>query len=155
MLPLAFSVLIGLQFVVVVFHDLLDIPGWTHGRQVKATVGPAKFWMGMLVNAVFPGLAAGFAVWFFNRPKPGYVTSYWLLYCAVTVASAIAMWWIPYFFGCGEKTKRDYARMYAGTRHVLPPRGNNPRPNLLHLYFHGLFLTTLVLSLALWLEGAR
>jgi hypothetical protein len=155
MLQLAFSVLLGLQFLLVVFHDMLDIPGWTHGSQVKATVGGRKFWIGTLINAIFPGLAVGFAVWFFNRPKPGYVVDYWVIYCAVTVGSAIAMWWIPYFFGCDEKTKLEYARMYAGTRHLLPPRGENPRPNLLHLYFHSLFVVTLALAVALRFQSAK
>ncbi len=72
-----------------------------------------------------------------------------MIYCAVTVISAIAAWWIPYFRGADEKTKKLYADMYAGTRNILPPRGDNPRPNLLHLYFHALFLITLVLATAL------
>jgi len=39
--------------------------------------------------------------------------------------------------------------MYAGTRNVLPARGDNPRPNVLHLYFHALFLINLALAIAL------
>jgi hypothetical protein len=39
--------------------------------------------------------------------------------------------------------------MYAGTRQVLPPRGDNPRPNLLHLCFHALFVVTFLLALVL------
>ena len=31
-----FTVLLVLQFAVVVVHDWLDIPGWTHGAQVQA-----------------------------------------------------------------------------------------------------------------------
>lgn len=73
-----------------------------------------------------------------------------MIYCAVTVASAVAMWYVPYFFGTTEGRKRDYARMYAGTRQVLPARGDNPRPNLLHLWFHALFVINLVLALVLW-----
>ncbi len=44
--------------------------------------------------------------------------------------------------------------MYVGTRQVLPPRGGNPWPNLLHLYFHALFLINLALAAVLWF-GAR
>jgi hypothetical protein len=84
---------------------------------------------------------------FWNRPEPGFVTSYWVLYCAVTLLSAIFMWYIPYFLGANEKTRLDYLRMYAGTRQVLPPRGSNPRPNLLHLCFHVLFVVNFCLSL--------
>ena len=138
-----------MQFAVVSFHDLVDIPGWTHGSQVQSVVGRRKLWLATLANALFPGLAVGFALYFWNRPRPGFVGTYWIVYCAVTVASAIAMWYIPYFFGASEKQKREYRRMYEGTRQVLPPRGDNPRPNLLHLCLHALFLMNLALVLAL------
>lgn len=153
MLQLTFAFLITVQFLLIVFHDMVDIPGWAHGAQVRRAIGRTKFWVATLINAIFPGLAVGFAFWFLNRPKPGFVTQYWVIYCAITLGSAITMWWIPYFFGTNEKTKREYAEMYKGTRQVLPPRGDNPRPNLLHLYFHALFVTTLVLATAIWIRG--
>jgi hypothetical protein len=52
-----FTFFITLQFFVVVLHDLVDIPGWTHGSQVKSVVGPRTFWLGTLINAIFPGVA--------------------------------------------------------------------------------------------------
>ena len=64
------------------------------------------------------------------------------------------MWWVPYFFGTKEATRRLYATMYAGTIQVLPARGDNPRPNLLHLFFHALFALNLVLALWLKFSGA-
>ena len=151
-LPTLFAILITLQAVLIVFHDLVDVPGWHHGRQVRAAVGQKKFWLGTVINAVFPGLAFFFAWRFWHGPVPGYATSYWWMYCAVTVGSAVAMWWVPYFFGASESTKRMYAAMYAGTKHLLPARGDNPRPNALHLGFHVLFV--LNLALALWLRFA-
>jgi hypothetical protein len=77
-----------------------------------------------------------------------------VIYCAITLLSAITMWYVPYFFGASDKTKRLYEEMYAGTRHVLPPRGDHPRPNLLHLWFHLLFLVNLGLSVTIWLHRA-
>jgi hypothetical protein len=149
-LPTVFAILITLQFVLIVFHDMVDIPGWHHGRQVRAVVGQRKFWLGTLINALFPGIAFYYALRFWHGPVPGYVSGYWVVYCAVTVVFAITMWWLPYFFGAKDETKRMYSAMYAGTRHLLPARGDNPRPNALHLWFHALFL--LNLSLALWLR---
>jgi hypothetical protein len=149
-----FTAAIAIQFAVVVSHDWLDIPGWTHGRQVQAVVGRRKLLLATLVNAIFPGLAVAFAFYFRARPKPGFVTSYWVVYCAVTVVSAIAMWYVPYLFGAGDQTRRDYLRMYEGTRQVLPPRGDNPRPNLLHICFHVLFVANLLLAVAR-LTGGR
>jgi hypothetical protein len=81
------------------------------------------------------------------------VADYWLLYCGLTFISAITMWYIPYFFGSSEEQKRTYARMYEGTRHVLPPRGDNLRPNLLHVCFHVLFIVNLLLATTVRLRG--
>ena len=144
-----FAVLIAVQFIVVALHDLIDIPGWTHGGQVKAMIGQRKLVVVTLINAVFPGVAVAFAFYFWNRPKPAYVMDYWLVYCAVTLLSAGAMWYVPYLFGANEQKKREYASMYAGTRQVLPARGDNPRPNLLHVCFHVLFLVNFMLVLSL------
>jgi hypothetical protein len=149
-----FACLITLQFAVVVFHDWINIPGWTHGTQVQMVVGRRKLLVATLLNAIFPGIAVAFAVNFWNRPKPGFVTNYWLIYCAVTLASAIFMWYVPYFLGATEETKRDYSRMYAGTRQVLRPRKENPRPNLLHLCFHFLFVLNFCLALVVRFQSA-
>jgi len=148
-MELLFTCLIAAQFVVIVSHDLVDIPGWTHGSQVRSVVGARKLWLATLINAVFPGVAVGLAIAFWNRSKPGFVFDYWSIYCAITLASAVAMWYVPYFFGATEEKKVEYSRMYAGTRQVLPARGGNPRPNLLHLCFHVLFVINLVLALVL------
>ena len=143
------SVLLLVQFVAVAAHDLIDIHGWVHGSQVKAVVGRKKFILGTLSTVIFPALAAGFAVYFWSRSKPVFVYTYWAVYCGITVISAIAMWWIPYFFGANDETRRIYAEMYKGTRQVLPVRGDNPRPNVFHLCMHALFAVTLILSIVL------
>jgi hypothetical protein len=124
-----FSVLIILQFVVVVSHDMIDIPGWVYGSRAQAAVGRSKFLVGTLSTAIFPCLAVGRSN-FWSRPKPAFVYSYWAYYCAITMIFAVAMWYIPYLFGAKEDQKRQYLQMYEGTRHVLPARGNNPHPNL-------------------------
>jgi hypothetical protein len=144
-----FTFLITLQFLVIVLHDLVDVPGWTHGSQVRSVIGLRKLWIATLVNAIFPGAAVGLAIRFWNKPKPMFVFDYWFVYCAVTLLSAIAMWYVPYLFGATGKQKHEFSQMYAGTRQILPPRGDNPRPNLLHVCFHVLFVINLLLALAL------
>ena len=133
------------------FHDLIDIPGWTHGRQVRAALGVTKTLIGAAVNSLFPGSAAAIAIYYWHKPAPFGVRSYWLFFCAVTVLGAITMWWIPYFRGTDQKTKDLYSKMYAGTRQVLPPHGDNPRPNVFHLFLHALGATNLILAAVLWL----
>lgn len=144
---LLFQVLLVVQCVVVVLHDVVEIPGWTHGSQVRAAIG-GKFWAATAVNAVFP-LTAVVVVLFAWGSTSFFARNYPWMYCAITVLSAIGMWYVPYVFGASETTKREYAAMYAGTRQVLPARRDHPRPNLLHVLFHVLFLMTLALSLAL------
>lgn len=145
-----FASLIVLQFIVVVGHDLIDVPGWTHGSQVQEVVGRGRVYLATVINGVFPGLAAASAVAYWGRLQPGFVTNYWVLYCATTVVLAIGMWYIPYLWGTNEEKKREYSRMYAGTRQVLPARADNPRPNLLHVCFHILFVANLVLAVLVW-----
>jgi heme O synthase-like polyprenyltransferase len=77
------------------------------------------------------------------------VTCHWILYCAITLLSAIFMWYVPYFLDAAERTRDEYSRMYAGTLHVLPPRNGNPRPNLLQIFFHVLFVANFCLALVI------
>lgn len=144
-----FTCLIILQFGIILTHDLIDIPGWVHGSQIQAMIGKRKVWLATLANSVFPGTAVAFALYFWNRPKPGFVTNYWFIYCSIALLSAIGMWYIPYLRGASEKQKAEYLTMYAGTRHILPKRGDNPRPNVFHIGIHALFVATFVLALAL------
>jgi hypothetical protein len=144
-----FTCLITLQFAIIVSHDLIDIPGWVHGSQIQALIGRRKVWLATLANSVFPGIAVGFAFYFWHRPRPAYVLNYWVIYCAVALLSAVGMWYVPYLRGASQKQKTEYLSMYAGTRHILPARGDNPRPNLFHVGIHLLFVVNFGVALAL------
>ncbi|MGB6432156.1 MAG: hypothetical protein WBF06_16380 [Candidatus Acidiferrales bacterium] len=63
MLVIFFTALISLQFLVVALHDWVNIPGWSHGRQVQAALGRNKMLIGTVINCLFPGLAVGFALY--------------------------------------------------------------------------------------------
>jgi hypothetical protein len=143
----AFTVLISLQFLIILLHDLVEVPGWSHTCQMQAVLGKRKLRTATLINSIFPGTAAAFAFYFWGRPKPLFVSRYWMIYCAITALSVIVMWYLPYFLGPSAKKKDEYRRFYAGTRQILPARGDNPRPNLLHLLFHIVFAATLILAL--------
>ena len=80
---------------------------------------------------------------------PDVVATYWVTYCLVTLLSAIGMWYVPYFRGADKKKKLEYSQTYAETRHIFPAGGDNPRPNLLHLIFHLLFVINFGLALAI------
>src|SRR5580658_5284379 len=57
----AFTILISLQFLIILLHDLVEIPGWSHTSQIQAVLGKHKLWAATLANSVFPGIAAAFA----------------------------------------------------------------------------------------------
>ncbi len=147
-----FTCFIILQFAIIASHDLINIPGWVHGNQIQALMGRRKVWLATVVNSTFPGIAAGYAIYFWHRTKPGFVVNYWVIYSGIAVMSAVGMWYLPYLRGATEKQKAEYLKMYAGTRHILPLRGDNPRPNLFHLGLHAIFLATLCLALAIRLR---
>ena len=147
-----FVILICAQFALVASHDLFNIPGWNHGSQVKTLMGTRKVWIATMINSIFPGVAVGLAIYFWHRSAPRLAPDYWLTYCAISLLSAIFMWYIPYWRGASEKTKSEYLAMYAGTRHILPARGDNPRPNLFHMGLHVLFVANFCLALAIWLH---
>jgi hypothetical protein len=146
-MDILFTSLIIAQFIVVAAHDWIDIPGIVCGSQVQAVFGRRKLALATVINCLLPGMAAAFAIRFFHAPKPGYVLLYWLIYTAITVATAILMWWVPYLSGASAKHRDRYRSMYAGTRFVLPVRRGDRGPNLLHIFFHVLFLSTFVLAL--------
>ncbi|HEY4358772.1 MAG TPA: hypothetical protein VGN16_23695 [Acidobacteriaceae bacterium] len=147
-----FVFLILAQFALVASHDLIDVPGWNHGSQVKALMGTRKVWIATAINSIFPGVAAGMAMYFWHRSPPHFAPNYWLIYCAISLLSAIGMWYIPYWRGASETTRSAYRAMYAGTRHILPARGDNPRPNVFHMGLHVLFVVNFCLSLSIWLH---
>jgi hypothetical protein len=144
-----FSVLIILQCALIVLHDQITIPGLNNARAVRRVIGARKFWIATVSTAIFPTIAAALALASWGHPAAHITRQYWVLYCAVTVASALFMWWIPYFRGADAETSRQYREMYQGTAQLLPARGDNPRPNTLHIAFHVLFIGTLALSIVL------
>ena len=69
---------------------------------MQAVVGRRKFFLVTLVNALFPGLAVTFIFLYRHGHRPVFVTNYCLIYAAVTVFSAVMMWYVPYVFGADE-----------------------------------------------------
>ncbi len=144
---LIFTCLIIAQFIVVAAHDWIDIPGIVCGSQMQAAIGRRKLAWATAINCLFPGYAVALAIRFFDAPKPDYALRYWLMYTGITMGSAFIMWWVPYLFGASAKHRELYGKMYAGTRFILPARRGDRGPNLLHLCFHALFLSTFILAL--------
>ena len=151
-LRIVFAITLTMQLLIIALHDLIDIRGWVTGSQVQRVIGRRKVLWATAINSLFPGLAAALAIAALFGPIPHFAVRYSVIYCGVTVVSAIAMWYVPYCLGTDEKTSREFHAMYSGTRHLLPARAENPRPNLAHLCFHLIFVVNLGLALTIGLR---
>ena len=78
-LRVVFAVTLGVQFVIIALHDLIDIRGWVHGSQVKAVIGTPKVYWATAINSLFPGLAAALAIAALFGPVPHFAAR-----CAIT-----------------------------------------------------------------------
>ncbi len=61
-MTILFTLLIALQFLVIVTHDWVDVSGWVTGSQVQAVVGRRRLMVASLINAIFPGTAVALAI---------------------------------------------------------------------------------------------
>lgn len=145
----AFAILISMQFVLILLHDLVDIPGLVSGSTIQSAIGKRKVIGIAFMNAIFPGVAAGLAIRFWKGRAPAAVWNYWVIYCSVTVLSAIVMWYVPYLRGRDAGPSGSAARLHGNTVRVLPPRGDNAGPDLFHMLMHLVFLANLCLALLL------
>ena len=152
-LRIVFAITLTAQLLIIGLHDLIDIRGWVHGSQVQQVMGRRKVLWATAVNSLFPGLAVALAIAALFGTIPHFAVRYSTIYCAMTVVSAIAMWYVPYWLGTDEKTRREYQAMYAGTRQLLPARADHPRPNLAHVCFHLIFFINLGLALTISLRS--
>jgi len=69
-LKVVFAGFLAVQFLTVVLHDLVDIPGWTHDSQVQAVIGRQKALWATAINSVFPGVALALAIYALVGPVP-------------------------------------------------------------------------------------
>ncbi|MBP9765239.1 hypothetical protein KBD08_02790 [Candidatus Babeliales bacterium] len=66
-------------------------------------------------------------------------------YGGLTVGT-IASWWVPYIFGSSAIHKQQFLK-FKNTHYFLPTRGDNVRPNTLHVVLHLLVWSCFGLSL--------
>lgn len=141
-----FVVLLTLQCIILLLHDTMNFYPLNDIRALRRKM-PTRARIGMVIgNALPAGIALLLESRWFGHPKPLATGLYFVLYYAVTLAMMYMSWYHLYLFGASEERKRAYREEYGNTLQILPPRGDNPRPNALHVFLHLLFIVNTFLA---------
>ncbi len=81
-------------------------------------------------------------------PFPLYPAALLELFYMMLTYETLKAWWFPYFFGSTSAYKEKFAK-FKNTHTFLPRRGDNVRPNTLHVFLHLQIWACLIYSLYL------
>jgi hypothetical protein len=70
---------------------------------------------------------------------------------AFTLCGEFLRWWKGYLFGASEKWRSIYSTIHKETITFLPPRKDNPVPNLEHCILHAITIITFTATLIFYL----
>lgn len=142
-----FIVLLTLQCLILLIHDWINIFPINDVRGMNEVIPRPTKIMVMVGNVLPPVLVLVMESRLFGRHKPLGVGLYFAIYFGITLAMMYLSWYHPYFFGATAEEKERYRKAYGRTLQILPRRGDNPRPNTIHLFLHTIFIVNAVLSL--------
>jgi hypothetical protein len=143
---IVFAFLIG-QLIVVMFialHDWLPLGPLNNLTAIRAADSRLK----LLLTTVLSTLpfAIGFAVtaYYANAAFPMWLGDFlWIIYTA-GLYGMLRAWWIPYLLIPDPARAARYQSRFANTLTFLPVR-NGIRPDLLHVCFHAVLISTFAL----------
>ena len=144
-----FVVALALQTLHLICQDWLDLFPLNDIAQLKQTMSPTSRLLMILGNSAPSIIALSLALIFLDQPTPLGVGLYWAAYFGSVLVLMYFMWYKPYVFGATMEQRQEYMRAYGRTHHMLPPRGENPRPNTFHLILHVLFVVNSALAIGI------
>ncbi|SFM45554.1 hypothetical protein SAMN04487943_11939 [Gracilibacillus orientalis] len=108
-----------------------------------------------LVGVVQILLLLGMVLIFMGKRYPIWIRLWLVIHQLFIFAGALIDWWIPYFFGYGaEQRVERYEKMFGDTHSFLPVI-HGIVPNTLHVMFHTLLLSCIILSIYISLTNRR
>jgi len=129
-------VAISLQLLLLVYHQLTTLFDFYPFNGIRFSQ-PKERYTEAVINftlMVLPLLGYLFKISSLMRFGAAF---YFILF-----ACEIATWFVPYFFGASPKWQEIYSRVQGRTIMLIPPRGQNPTPNLEHLILMALTMAT-------------
>lgn len=135
------------QFVVVLFialHDWIPLGNLNNLRGIRAADTARKRVLVTALSTLPFGIAFAASTYYAKSGFPGWLM--WLLWLSYGIAlyGMLRTWWIPYLLVKDPERVERYQVRFAQTHAFLPVR-NGIRPDTLHVSFHAVFATTLVL----------
>lgn len=135
--------------LIMLLHDWVHIPPFTDILALKQNHSVAFRLLMTVVNSMTVLVPLGISIYIFgvNAPPLWAVRTIFWCYLGLTVGT-IGSWWVPYFLGSSASHKEGFAE-YRNTHQLLPARGDNVRPNTLHIVLHVHVWLCLFLALCL------
>lgn len=140
------SFFIMLQVILLLFmlfHDWIPIPPFNDIKALEVCECTYYRLLGSLINGTMVLVPLILTILSFGNAHISHpiAITVWSFYFVLTLG-AIFSWWVPYFFGSSEKHKEVFSK-FQNTHSFLPPRGDNIRPNTLHVALHLMIWTCL------------
>ncbi|MBI3723376.1 hypothetical protein HY251_05400 [bacterium] len=142
----AFVITMSVQTLYLLLHDLISLPPLNDLVGLRARTSRRARLLVTAGNTLPSAAVLLFAIPYMHQPKPVGVLTLFGLYFALLFSLVFQAWYRPYFFGATAEEKRAWQEEYGHTHVLLPARGDNPRPNTMHLILHVLFLANGVLA---------
>jgi small-conductance mechanosensitive channel len=135
---------LAIFLVYVILHDWVSMPPFNNTHEF-AKRSLSKRLLITLGNALPLIVALTLAIYYRYATLPFFAKCYMLLYVLLFFILMWTSWYKPYLLGTTKEQEASYKKEYGSTIQVLPAHGHNPRPNLMHVILHGLFLMSAVL----------
>jgi hypothetical protein len=144
-----FVLALALQVLHLLSQDWIDLFPLNDIAQLKQAMSPSGRLLMIVGNSLPAILSLILALIYSGQTKPLGVGLYWAAYFGSVIVLMYTMWYKPYIFGATAEQRQEYAQAYGRTHQILPPRGDNPRPNSFHVILHVLFLVNACLALGI------
>jgi hypothetical protein len=141
-----FVVLLTLQCLILLLHDWISMPPLNDIAAMRRTL-PARARMLMVAGNLLPPLIVlVLETRLYEQPKPLGIGIYFVAYFVITLVMIYMSWYHPYLAGATAEEKERFRAEYGRTLQLLPPRGDNPRPNAIHVFLHLIILINAALA---------
>lgn len=132
---------------VMLSHDLIPMRPFNDVDALKQNESMFRIILFTVINALCVAVPLYMTLFHYNTAL---LT---IVYCygGLTIGT-IASWWVPYVFGSSVAHKQQFLK-FKNTHYFLPKRGDNVRPNTLHVVLHLLVWSCFGLSLYFYLSN--
>jgi hypothetical protein len=143
------------QTFVVIFigvHDWAPLGKFNNLQGIRAADTTRKLAVVTILSTLPFAIALMGSVYYSKSHFPSWLAwTLWISYGAAAYGM-LRTWWIPYLFGNDPERAKRYQLRFAHTHAFLPIR-NGIRPDTLHVCFHVVLVTSIILLVLLTLSN--